>query len=394
MRPSSFSLPRRTRALVSPGRLPAGLFTLGLVLAGCLLLRPPNATAGTPDTLRFRTLSVVDPEGTGGEAFRILVPDGWTFSGGIQWMPDTPGLPATAAFQMSAPDGKTAFQVFPSQPFFWTNIQKILSEHPRGSRYYGREVRPVMQPVEALKKIVIPMFRPGVGRIEVKEERPLPGLAADLGAGILTQRDTKATGWGGTVRIQYTQDGIQIQERMYGVVQQILFNFASPTGTQTTLMWNAGYLVSFRWEAVARETRAAVLQTVASSFRWNPEWFNSYSRLVAYMMVRQVERLEDRERMRRILRHGGAEISEDVMGYYREHQQVYTRMAKEFASGAGWVEPYHNPLNGENVDLPSGFRGAWANPEGEYVLSRNPSFEPAPGPEGQTWTRIRPASVR
>jgi len=353
-----------------------------------------TASAGAADTIRLRTLRFVDEEGTGGEAFRILVPEGWTFSGGVQWMPDNPGLPATAAFQLAAPDGRSALQVIPTQPFFWTNILGILSEHPRGSRYFGREVRPPTQPAEALKRIVIPRFRPDVSHLKILEERLLPDLASGLGAGILSQPGTEATASGGMVRIQYIQDGIEYEDHLYCVAQQILFNLPSPTGTRTNMMWNVGHVLSFRAEAGTFQDRAPILQTLAYSFRWNPDWFNRYSRLVAFMMVHGLERLEDAAQLRRILTHGIEEMSDEVQGYYREHQQVYTRMAERFSFPAPGVEPYHDPLNREDVDLPSGFQGAWANPLGEYLLSRDPAFTPDPGPDGEAWTRIRPIRAR
>jgi len=366
-----------------------------LLFAGALLLAAVSIPFGVhdaaagPETIRFRTIRYVDREGTGEEAFRILVPDGWTFSGGIRWLLDNPGLPATADFEIRSPDGKPSFQVFPTQPYFWTNIPKILAEHPRGSRYYGREVLAPMQPVEALKEIVVPRFRGGVKHLEFLEEKPLPDLASGLGAGVLTQADTKTTAWGAMVRIQYIQDGIQATEQMYGVVHTILFNFSSPTGTQTTMMWNVGYLLSFRSEARTFQDRAGTLQTVAFSFRWNPSWYSKYCQLVATMMVRRMERLKDTAQLQRILARAGSEISETVNGFYREHQQIYTRIAEQFAGSGPEVEPYHNPVTGEDLDLPGGYGSAWTNGAGDYLLSRSRTFQPKPDPGEKPWVPIR-----
>jgi len=375
-----------------PGR-PARSLAWLLLLAGASLWSPGPAAAG-PDTVRFKTLRCVDRDGTGEEAFRILLPDGWTFSGGVQWLLDNPGLPATAAFELRSPDGKNAFQVFPTQPFFWTNIPKILSEHPRGSHYYGRRVLPPMQPVEALREIVIPRFRPGVMHLEYLQEQPLPDLARGLGAGILSQADTTSTAWGGTVRIQYIQDGIQASEQIYDVVHTVLFNFSSPTGTQTTMMWNVGYLVSFRCEPGGEGDLAGTLQTVAFSFRFAPSWYNKLCQLSATMMVRRMESLKDMEQLRLILARARSEISETVMGYYREHQQVYTRIAEHVAGARTAVAPYHNPITGEDLDLPAGYGGAWVNPDGDYLLGRNPSPPPAPAAGGKEWTPLRRIGAR
>jgi hypothetical protein len=247
-----------------------------------------------------------------------------------------------------------------------------------------------MQALESLKEIVIPRLRPRARHLKVVKEHPLPDLAKGLGAGVLTQRDAETAAWGAGIRIQYIQEGIQAEEEIYCVVQTILFNFTSPTGTQTTMMWNVGHILSFRSEAKTFEDRAGLLQTMSFSFRWNPEWYNRYCQMVAYMMLRRVESLKDMAQLKRILSHTSSEISEAVNGYYREHQQVYTRISEHFASIIPGVTPYHNPLNGEDPDLPSGYLRAWANEKGEYILSRDPSFQPAPDPDGKAWRSIRP----
>ena len=54
-----------------------------------------SATDQKP-TMRFRTEICVDRTGTGTEAFRMLIPSDWKFSGGITWILDNPGMPATA----------------------------------------------------------------------------------------------------------------------------------------------------------------------------------------------------------------------------------------------------------------------------------------------------------
>jgi hypothetical protein len=48
--------------------------------------------------MRFKAFSCVDTQGIGCEAFRLLIPAGWEFSGGVHWLLNNPGMPAVIAF--------------------------------------------------------------------------------------------------------------------------------------------------------------------------------------------------------------------------------------------------------------------------------------------------------
>ena len=117
--------------------------------------------------VKFKRYSYTDREGTGLEAFSFLMPVDWLFNGGLIWILDNPGMPATAAFTVSNSKGAEEFEVFPNQPFFWTTNQQLLGMFPSGSRYFGNEVQPVMNASQALQQIVLPRFRNHVGNLRV-----------------------------------------------------------------------------------------------------------------------------------------------------------------------------------------------------------------------------------
>jgi hypothetical protein len=366
---------------------------LALLTMGAFFFHPGIVPAKNLDTIRFRPLRCMDTAGTGDEAFSLLVPEGWKFTGGVEWVLDNPAVPATAAFSVSSPGGKTVFQVLPTQRYFWTNIPKILNEFPPGSRYYGGEVRAPMQPLEALKTVIIPKFRPNAKNIKVLVEQRLPRLTQGLSAGVLSQPDAETAASGARIRIQYTSSGIQVEEEIYCVVETILYHFASPTGTQTTMMWNIDYILSFRSTEKMFEDRAGILQTLSFSFRWNPQWFSKYSQLVATLMGRRVRRLKDMEQLTRILGRAKSEVNESIMGFYREREGVYTGISERFKCVIRAVEPFHNPMDGIDVELPLGYPSAWANSQGEYALSRTPGFHPNPDSR-KDWQQIQPVRDR
>ncbi|MCX6348472.1 MAG: hypothetical protein NTV79_03075, partial [Candidatus Aureabacteria bacterium] len=108
-----------------------------------------KASSGSAGSaVKYKTVQCLDKQGIGIEAFRMLIPSDWRFSGGVNWILDNPAMPATAAFQVSAPSGGVEFEVFPNLAFFSTDNQMVLMNFPPGSRYFGSEVRPVVGPLE------------------------------------------------------------------------------------------------------------------------------------------------------------------------------------------------------------------------------------------------------
>ncbi|MCB0586461.1 MAG: hypothetical protein KDD06_14215, partial [Phaeodactylibacter sp.] len=88
-----------------------GLFISAFLLY-CSARDPHDAVAetaynsvekSTSEVLKFKKVSYIDQTGTGLEAFSLLMPADWQFTGGITWMLDVPMMPARAAFRASDP---------------------------------------------------------------------------------------------------------------------------------------------------------------------------------------------------------------------------------------------------------------------------------------------------
>lgn len=114
---------------------------------------------------------------------------------------------AVASFRIRSPKGPEELEIFPNQPFFWTNNQMLLCQFPIGSRYFRNEVRPLVGPIDALKFIILPRFRGDVGDLRVLYEKALADLAESLGAGKRTQPGILSQADGAKVRIEYQLDG-------------------------------------------------------------------------------------------------------------------------------------------------------------------------------------------
>lgn len=350
-----------------------------------------TAAAGESEqqkTLRLKRFSCVDQQGTGIEAFSMLIPADWQFSGGIRWILDNPSMPATAAFTVRSPRGYDVFEVFPNQAFYWTDNQMMLATIPARGRYFGNEVRPPVGVLEALKQIVVPRFRGKAAGLKIAGEQLLPELAKALGAGA-AQLGVSTSASAAKVRLEYTEAGRQIEEEIYGVVETITFQTRSMTGVHSNTLWYADYLFSFRSERGTLDSQAELFQTMASSFRLNPQWFSKYNQLVELLIQRQIQHIQNIGQLSRMISQTHDEISREMLDSYNKRQAVYDRLSDDFSRHIRGVEEYHDPLQGKSVELPAGYTNVWANGNGEYILTEDPNFNPAVG-SNLHWERIEP----
>ena len=330
----------------------------------------------TAKTIQYKTVSHIDRQGIGIEAFRMLIPVEWEFEGGINWVLDNPGMPATAGFRAYDPKGREEFEVFPNQSFFWTNNQMLFSMFPVGSRYFGNEVRPPVNPADAIKQIIIPRFRSNTKGLRVISEKSLSDLSGTPGAGTQAQPGVSVSAQGAKVRIGYELNGTQMEEEIYAVVESYMFQMQTMGGVVTNINWMVDYIFSFKTEKGEFENSAKTFQTVAHSFKLNPRWFNKYSQVVESLIQGQIRQIQSIGQLSRIISQTNNEISDMMMESYNNRQKVNDRIANDFSQYIRGVDEYSDPNKGAAVELPSGYDNAWSNNLGEYMLSDDPNFNP------------------
>jgi hypothetical protein len=346
-----------------------------------------SSTKSEESVIRFRMFKYVDAQGIGIEAFRVLIPFDWKFEGGVRWVLDNPGMPAVVSFRMFNPNGAEELEVFPNQAFFWTDNPTLLQTFPVGARYFGNEVRPIVKPLQALKGIILPRFRGKAEGLRIVAGEPLPDLPKSLGAGTQTQPGVATTAEGAKIRIQYQRNGKWMEEELYGLVESMSFPHRSMFGQFTNTYWYADYLFSFKAEKGKLDANSKLFQAMVASFRLNPQWFNKYNQVIEYLIQRQIQQIRSIGELSRIISRTQNEISDMMMQSYNQRQEVYDRVAENFSQHIRGVDQYYNPVEQKPVELPSGYRQAWTNSLGEYILSDQEDFNPNIG-SNQTWQKM------
>lgn len=334
--------------------------------------------------VRLRTVSCTDDQGVGGEAFSLLIPADWTFQGGVQWLMSNPGMPAVIAFRAQNPRGVEAFEAFPNLPFYWTNDPMLNMTFPVGSLYYGNEVRPPGPALQVLREIVIPRFRGQAPGLQVVDQEQLPTLAAEMQASSPVAPTQLSSADGARVRIQVHQADRTVEEDVYGVVEVSQQPGPMMVGGVQHVFWMADYLFSFRALAGHLDRLSDVFTSMVRSFQLNPGWYSRYSQVSQTMIQNQMQQIHHVGQISRMISQTSDQISDMVMASYNERQRTLDRLSNQFSQAIRGVDAYHDPLGGREVELPGGYRQAWGNGLGEYIVTDDVTFNPNVG-STQNW---------
>jgi hypothetical protein len=356
-----------------------------LILICLLFLSSPLAakeTGGPRPTLRLQVLSVHDKASAGAiEAFRLLIPAGWQWHGGVEWRHTQSNL-ATVVMKVWNPKGSEALELLPLVPYTW--IQGGLPFFPPGSNYMGNEVRPVIpEPAAFIEHVVLPRQHKHGGPFQVIERMPLPEAAKAVAGSIQEQGVTKQVK-AGKVRLEYQERGTTVQEDVYCVMVYT----TSPIVPGTTL-WGPERLYSFKAKKGRLDEASTLLQTMISSIRINLAWYNQYRQVVQLWQQNQMQSIRNAGELSRYIAKSNDGISAMIRQSYEARQASEDRINSNFSRAIRGVESYHNPFEGRPVDLPSGYRDVWVSSKGEYVFSNDAGFNPNVG-DTQTWNLMKP----
>jgi hypothetical protein len=378
------------RPRVPIGSLPVALLLLSGSCAAERGAPRPGAVRADPaaNTLKFRVWRCMDEGGIGGEVFRMLVPADWKAEGKVAWRLEAPMAPAAISFRIWNPNGPEAMEGFPNLPLFWSDNRGLIGMFPPGSKYFGAEVHRPLAIEDALQRIVAARFRKGLRSASIVEIKPLPAIVKALGL------EDQSPGGGvrfsataGKVRMDYALDGKEYTEDLIGVRESLMIPVQSMSGTFTNDNWTLSFLVGMRAAKGGLDAQSKLFTTMAASVQLNKEWFNRYVQLVELLIRAQVQRIRMTGEFSRILSQTSAEISDDRMKLYERRQGAYDRVSESFSDYMRDIDRYTD-ADGATVELPSGYKNAWVNGLGEYIVADSDSYNPNVG-SNQNWQPLK-----
>ena len=337
------------------------------------------ATDRSTDTLRLKVVSVKDPMVDNDEAFRLLLPTEWQREGGIVWRFDLSNL-ASANIRFFDPESKLALQLFPLMPYTWA--EGGIAFFPEGRIYLGNEVRPpAASASDYVSRYLVPAFR-GRFDVRVSKRTDLPDVAQAVWQtsqepGLRKRVSAEC------VRLEYEVNSQAMEEDVFCVIV-----YATGDLLPGSTFWGPQRLYSFQAPKGQLDARRPLFQSMVNSVRINPVWFGKYLEVVALWQKGQMQAIRQAGELSRYIAKTNDEIRELHRQAYENQQASQDRVNANFSKALRGVEAYHDPVQDQRIELPSGYDDAWVSGNGEYILSNDANFNPNVG-DTQNWQRMR-----
>lgn len=341
---------------------------------------PPSS--GQPATaMRLKPFLVRDSQ-LGLEAFRFLMPADWKVEGGVVWRAN-PSRPATVSLRVYNPAGLEEIGAVPDIPCVWAATLPAFG-FPQGSFYLGNEVRPpVNDAVAALRSLILPRYAAQLGPARIVKQESLPEMAQAVAAAYYPELRGVAKFSGGKIRVEYQHQGKPVEMDIYAIIGL----WTTPIQGVPMTFWGADGIRYSRAAKGKVDEQFKLFQTMLYSEKLNVQWLNLYSQVQNMMTQSQMEASNRAVELSRYLSRTNNQISDNIRSAYTQRQAAMDRASARFDQYIRGVDAYRNPSGSGQIELPSGYRSAWANAGGEYVLNDNASFNPNVG-SNQGWRRL------
>ena len=355
--------------------------------------RPTKQFVEGKDYVVLERLRVMDPTGFAQptEAYSILVPKGWKSQGGITWQVGNPCMIEAIRNRVSvtSPDGRMALEIYPVQQWEWWDDQLMLQTQMQQQQNPVFRRCSIAQPMDAGQFLQGPMAQEMGAQVLNVEPND------DMNA-VLRQQAQAANQ-------QFQQAGVNVENRPSAAMATLRYPDGSGgialCSIGMTVAWMPNYMtggqsasytcqalqkIALRCPAGQEAEARKLLSTVLASFRVNPEWQGGVQR-----MMNNVAAVEQQETMKR------AAIQRDAMNYsadlqqrtWEEGQASRDRIAEGWSQTLRGVETWSDP-SGASIELSAGYNEAWSRPDGTYILSNDPLFDPSVAFQ-EDWKRLQ-----
>jgi len=316
----------------------------------------------------FVTYKYIDPA-CGLEVFRLLIPKSWRAEGSVKWSM-TPALPIQVRFRFYDPNGSAELNFLPSHTYFWTSNRQTLALKPPGSKMYGSTVAQPFGLRAAFNSVVIPGARKNAQGVRTLSETDVPELEA-LAKGAAAP-GVQAKAKAGKVRIEYRENGRQMEEEIYAAVSQFVVNTSKYDFIN---FWFIDNVFSFRAAKGKLDANAGTFQTMIYSVKLNPAWYAKVANVKEMLSKQEIEKTIRIGRIGDMISKAGSKLREDQYRSWEANQKAYDRIGRMQSDTIRGVDRYYDERAGREVELPTGGH-AWSNGLGEYYYTERASDNP------------------
>lgn len=315
---------------------------------------------------------VMDDAGTHKLAFTYLIPEGWSATDAIQWLPNDFMTPEVSTSVLKSPDGLIELD---SSSGAWS----MYGHGPTGD--YGA------WPPKNVSDILLHDFKqqhPGLQfKVLTKSDTQVDSL--------LGQAPPQGTNYGikGDLKVRFSKGGkafvMKAQARLDGLQMTPV---ASGMGGS---MYEGGWMITETMAVTAPEDQMdgamKLLGIVLASSHLDPHFFNTVMQAHKIISDRFYAQQQQIGEISRIISQTNDEISDTIMNSYHTGQEVQNKESSGFDDYIRGVDKYQD--SDGTVDLPSGYAHAFADDNGHYIVTDQHGYDPNVGSGSVMWRELQ-----
>jgi len=283
--------------------------------------------------LAFQKKAIVDTQGFGIEAFKVLVPKGWDFKGAVSW--DFNKIPpeASISFTITSPDGGSVVEQFPHRYFFWSQDPSMQNVYAQA----GLEIHPPLEAIEFIKKVFLPHVRQNTSNLRILKSTNLPELAKQA-KNILqyhmrvfhqispSQFNLEIRVDAGRVNVKYNEGDKTIIEDLTAIITSIITYIPCIYGGIVPANTWVPVVKSFRAPANELDEKVRIFKIITDSETENPAWSLANIKLTATITRDQLRQQKTIFNRMQQIRQTQLEVDDMIMDSYKKRNSAYDRI--------------------------------------------------------------------
>lgn len=320
---------------------------------------------------RVQRARIVDPNGFGRPmtAVTLLVPAGWSTSGGVVWQVNQQGCGKAGthfAWRADSPDGVSAIELMPEESWGGNNLPLPAMQLPCPNV--------TITNVRDYLRWLVERTRPGARILDYRDRPDIAKLLAAFNS-VQPSVGGEIRNWAeaGDVLVAYNQNGRDMRE-MISIA--VLFSLSRMQGVMPgeireflTISAQPAYCVRAPHGQLDFHFAAAVQQSI----KVDPEWkahMNEHTRTMTGISTRGAA---DRHAIRMDT---AREIEAMRNQGVANRQASLDRGHQDFTQVVRGVENYIDTTSNERIELPNNYQHAWRLKDDTYILTDDPNFDP------------------
>src|SRR5579862_5541453 len=326
-----------------------------------------RASESTGTQIRLALHKVMDTTGTGKVAGTYLLPDGYSATDEIKWIPDDYLTPVVGSSTLKSSDGRVVIESM-------SGLETNFGHSPAGA--FG------VDPPESVSGFLLRAWKKAHSDLKFtvidKQDSDIPD-ATQNGAGF------RMFGKRGVIKLQYVKDGATYQVKSHARID-VMTTIPETTAIGGT-MYEGGWVISNAYTVTAPKEQLPeamkLFGIVLASYRIDPHFFNTVMQARDIIQRNFYGRLGQIMETSRIISQTNDEISASIDSAYKATQATEDREATNFDDTIRGIDRYQESEG--DVSLPSGYAHAWSDGNGTYIVTDQALYDPNVSGPGGTW---------